>query len=725
MDLIEFNIMVDKFRHSRIGTINLEEFFMLNSYKRKKILLITRGKKNSKILTQQLEELFGDQVDIIGHCVEEYGPPYLYDSDLILLSTESILNYIPADIKSKHKNKIVIAGRTIDFKNLYKLFTVPSNRKIMLVNDRKETAEEVISLLYNMGFNHLWLIPIYPDHPNPPRVDIAITPGESQLVPSYVSEIYDIGTRIIDLSTLMEILFRFDLLDSKPNILSAKYVSNIIDISRKLSESLNSNEKLNHLLEAIIQKINNGVIATDESGKIAICNRIAEELFGLNKEYVIGRNADDIVPNLEVNKPLLTGESDEYIEKTINNKHILLNRIPLEINNKISGSVLTCYEFDEVEKLEKKLRRHVYFKGHVSKYTFENIHGNSEKLQQQIKNAKKFAPLDTTVLITGETGTGKELMAHAIHNSSLRSKGPFVAINCAALPRDLLESELFGFEEGTFTGAKKGGRAGLFEQAHQGTIFLDEIGEIPAEIQVKLLRVLESKEVMRIGGDKLIAVDVRVIAATNRDLKEMVLKHNFREDLYYRLNVLKVYIPPLRDRKEDLLYLLDMMLKEYGKCVKGFLSDEAIQILQNYKWPGNIRELKNVVEFLVATVDEDRVCKNDLPQDLLDVTSSFQDGFTISTIDAREYKPYIKEDLAILKLLTYFAQNGQSLGRRRLLELMEKDGVDTTEDKIRTRLKVLENNGLIKILKGRAGSTITEKGKTLINTITHNINTTN
>lgn len=152
MDLIEFNIMVDKFRHSRIGTINLEEFFMLNSYKRKKILLITRGKKNSKILTQQLEELFGDQVDIIGHCVEEYGPPYLYDSDLILLSTESILNYIPADIKSKHKNKIVIAGRTIDFKNLYKLFTVPSNRKIMLVNDRKETAEEVISLLYNMLF---------------------------------------------------------------------------------------------------------------------------------------------------------------------------------------------------------------------------------------------------------------------------------------------------------------------------------------------------------------------------------------------------------------------------------------------------------------------------------------------------------------------------------------------------------------------------------------------
>lgn len=687
---------------------------MLDSYKRKKILLVTRGQRNSKVLTQQLEELFGDQVDIIGHCVEEYAPPYIYDSDLILVSTESILNYIPADIKSKHKHKIIVAGRTIDFKNLYKLFNIPSNRKIMLVNDRKETAEEVISLLYNMGFNHLWLIPIYPEHPNPPRVDIAITPGESQLVPPYVSEIYDIGTRIIDLSTLVEILFRFNLKDSKPNILSAKYLSNIIDISRKLSESLNSNEKLNHLLEAIIQKINNGVIATDENGKIAICNKIAEELFNLNKEQVIGKNPDEVVPHLEVNKPLLTGESDEYIEKTINNKHILLNRIPLEINNKISGAVLTCYEFDEVEKLEKKLRRHVYFKGHVSKYTFEDIHGKSEKLQQQIKNAKKFAPLDITVLITGETGTGKELMAHAIHNSSLRSKGPFVAINCAALPRDLLESELFGFEEGTFTGAKKGGRAGLFEQAHQGTIFLDEIGEIPSEIQVKLLRVLESKEVMRIGGDKLIAVDVRVIAATNRDLKEMVLKQKFREDLYYRLNVLKLYIPPLRERKEDLLYLLDMMLKEYGKSVKEFLSDEAIKILQDYKWPGNVRELKNVVEFLVATVDEDKVYKKDLPQDLLDIASDSQEGFMISPVDANKYNSNIKEDLAILRILFYSAQNGQTIGRRRILELMEKEGIATTEDKIRTRLKYLEKNGLINVLKGRAGSVITEKGKTFI-----------
>lgn len=686
---------------------------MLGNHNRKGILLVTRGKENSKILTRQLEELFGDQVDITGYCVEEPCPPYLYECDLIVVSTESILSYLPEDIKQIHGHKIITAVRTLDFKNLYKLYTLPANRKIMLVNDRKETAEEVITLLYSMGFEHLWLIPMYPGHPNPPRVEVAITPGECHLVPFYVSEVYDLGTRIIDLSTLMEILFRFNLLDYKANIISAKYVSTIIDISRKLSESLSSNEKLNHLLEAIIQKVNNGVIATDESGKIAICNKVAEDLFNLNREQVIGQNADDILPNLEINKPLLSGESSENIEKSINNKHILLNRIPLEINNKISGAVLTCYEFDEVEKLEKKLRKHVYCKGHISKYSFENIHGNSQVLKNQLLNAKRFAPLDTTVLILGETGTGKELMAHAIHSNSLRRKGPFVAINCAALPRDLLESELFGFEEGTFTGAKKGGKAGLFEQAHQGTIFLDEIAEIPSEIQVKLLRVLESKEVMRIGGDKLISIDVRVIAATNQDLKDMLERNKFREDLYYRLNVLKVYIPPLRERTEDILFLMNIMLKEYGTSVNDFLSEEVIMYLEKYKWPGNVRELKNVVEFLIATVDKGKVYKKDLPQDLMDdiKTQSKNKSFTI---EEAKSSIYLKEDLSILKILADYAEYGQTLGRRKLLVLMENAGIQTTEDRIRTRLKVLEKNNLVKVLKGRAGSTITEKGKALL-----------
>lgn len=677
----------------------------------KNLLIVTRGRQNQSVLTSQLESLIGDRVDVRGYCIEDLTTPIIYKPDLIVAATKSIVKYLPEDLARDYKDKIIIARRAIDFNNLYKLFNLPSNRKIMLVNDRKETAEEVISLLYSMGFNHLWLIPVYPDLPNPPRTDIAITPGEPQFVPSYVKEIIDIGTRNIDLSTLMEILLHFNLLDEKANLLSGKYMSNIIEISQKLSESLESNKNLVYLLDAIIQKINNGVIATDNNGKIVICNKVASEMFNIQKD-VIGQNADEVLPNLDINKPLKTGKSDENIEQVFKDKHILLNRTPLEYDGKINGSVLTSYEFGEVEKIEKKLRRHVYSKGHVARYVFEDIHGKSPLLIKQIENAKRFAPLDMTVLIVGETGTGKELMAHAIHNHSNRKNGPFVAINCAALPKDLLESELFGFEEGTFTGAKKGGKPGLFEQAHLGTIFLDEIGEIPLDIQVKLLRAIEAKEVMRIGSDGLINVDVRVIAATNKNLKDLVMKKKFREDLYFRLNVLKVLVPPLRQRKEDILLLMDHMLADYGKSVDGFLTEEARECLINYAWPGNVRELRNVTEFLVATVSDRKVLKKDMPTDVL--AEEYQEYHSTESkpllVNTQKGYEFLLEDLAILKVLYDFAEYGRSLGRRRIKELLNENGLNTTEDKIRTRMKILEKNNLIKISKGRAGSTITEEG---------------
>jgi PAS domain-containing protein len=281
----------------------------------KSILLVTRGKKNCRILTKELEDLLGDRVDVRGYCVEDPLPQIMPDVDLVVAATESILKLFPEELKGKYE--IIVARRTVDFDSLYKLFNLPPKQKIMLVNDRKETAEEVISLLYGVGFDHLWLIPVYPELPNPPRTDIAITPGEGKFVPPYVKKVIDIGTRKIDLSTMMEILFKFDLLDKRANLLSARYMSNIIDISRKLSNSLVSNKTLVHLLEAIIQKINNGVIATDHAGKIVMCNKIAENMFGIKREEVLGQNADIVLPNLEINKPLITGEIDENIENAL------------------------------------------------------------------------------------------------------------------------------------------------------------------------------------------------------------------------------------------------------------------------------------------------------------------------------------------------------------------------------------------------------------------------
>lgn len=266
-------------------------------------------------MTKELEDLLGDRVDVRGYCVEDPLPQIMPDVDLVVAATESILKLFPEELKGKYE--IIVARRTVDFDSLYKLFNLPPKQKIMLVNDRKETAEEVISLLYGVGFDHLWLIPVYPELPNPPRTDIAITPGEGKFVPPYVKKVIDIGTRKIDLSTMMEILFKFDLLDKRANLLSARYMSNIIDISRKLSNSLVSNKTLVHLLEAIIQKINNGVIATDHAGKIVMCNKIAENMFGIKREEVLGQNADIVLPNLEINKPLITGEIDENIENAL------------------------------------------------------------------------------------------------------------------------------------------------------------------------------------------------------------------------------------------------------------------------------------------------------------------------------------------------------------------------------------------------------------------------
>lgn len=256
------------------------------------------------------------------------------------------------------------------------------------------------------------------------------------------------------------------------------------------------------------------------------------------------------------------------------------------------------------------MRKRLHDRGHLAKYDFCDILGISEKNKNTINKAKRYASVDATVLIYGETGTGKELFAHAIHNNSSRRNGPFIAVNCAAVPENLLESELFGYAEGAFTGAKKGGKKGIFETANKGTIFLDEISEMSDKLQTRLLRVLQEYEIMRLGDDRVITTDIRVIAATNRNLCKMVEENLFRADLYYRINVLTLLIPALRERKEDIPLLVNHFLttfnKKYQKNIKG-IEKEGIKLLYAHNWPGNIRELQNVIERLVIFTDNDYI----------------------------------------------------------------------------------------------------------------------
>lgn len=331
---------------------------------------------------------------------------------------------------------------------------------------------------------------------------------------------------------------------------------------------------------------------------IIIFNPAAEKLLNINAKDVIGLKRQEFEKH-PVLGPLLVEDSElEEDLMDLNGINILVNRRLLGRGN----MVVSFQTASHIQTLEGKIRKKIHDKGLVARYKFNDLIGCTSAFQKVVDRGIQFAKTDFTVLLTGESGTGKKLFAHSIHQASRREKGPFVAINCAALPDNLVESELFGYEEGAFTGARKGGKSGLFELAHRGTIFLDEIGELSVVLQARLLRVLQNREVMRIGGDRVIPVDVRIIAATNRNLLQSIEQGQFREDLYYRLNALTLRLPSLSERFEDIPLLAKRFLEEIDRThdLQANLPESWLHLLQQYHWSGNVRELKNFIQRCVV-----------------------------------------------------------------------------------------------------------------------------
>lgn len=351
--------------------------------------------------------------------------------------------------------------------------------------------------------------------------------------------------------------------------------------------------------QAVLDFTHDAILSVDERGLVQVLNPVAERIVGLSAGEAIGRPVEQVLPNTKLLDVLRTGNKQlnqvMQIHKTLANT----NRIPIVVDGRIQGVVATFQDVKQLQSTEQKIRLKLHEKGLVAKYSFGDILGQSRAIKRTIEIARSYATSQAAVLIHGETGTGKELFAQSIHNASDRRDGPFVAINCAAVSNNLLESELFGYEAGSFTGASKSGREGLFELAHGGTIFLDEIGEISRETQVELLRVLQEKEVRRVGGNRVIPVDVRIITATNKDLVEEVMEHRFREDLYYRLDVLDLELPPLREREQDVKILSIDFFRRLPGGEDPILQTQFLALLdqvRNYAWYGNIRELQNFVE---------------------------------------------------------------------------------------------------------------------------------
>lgn len=375
-------------------------------------------------------------------------------------------------------------------------------------------------------------------------------------------------------------------------------------------------------LESIIEAVHDGILVIDDSGIVQLINEEYTNITGVTKEQIIGKPLVDVRPGALLPTVLKSGEPKEGVFRKEKKMEYVVDMAPIYQNEKIVGAVSICKSMpelylltNELKKSKQKINQLEKTVGlmHQAKYAFSDIVGDNLLIQEVIDQAKKIAPTDLNILITGESGTGKEIFAHAIHQKSTRDTGPFVPVNCAAIPSSLLESELFGYEEGAFTNSKQDGKIGLFELANKGTLFLDEIGDMPLDLQSKLLRVLEEGTFRKIGGLTEQQIDVRIIAATNKDLSKMVQKELFREDLYYRINTVHLSIPPLRNRKDDIPRIVFYLVKKQSNYTDFQFDEEVMNALYQYDWPGNIRELKNTIHYAISMADQYTITREDLP----------------------------------------------------------------------------------------------------------------
>lgn len=674
----------------------------------KKLVIVTYYNNVALLYSQQLRYLFGHHVDIETYSVNSSNLKEI-EADVVLASTHSIYGLIKKYVRNY--SQILIANITLTKDGLAKVQGLPEGTMAMLVNSNAEMAIDTISMIYQAGVTHVELFPVYPGMDDIPRLKLAITPGETELVPDGVDTIIDIGHRVLDLSTIVDIAVKLELDDILQEDNIRNFFKNNTTNKFGLTGLLNRTDRLENHLGLLLNVMDQGIIAVNNKGLIYIYNNAAQQLTKVKKEDALGGNAGVIFPNISFGEVLKTAKPVEGKIVEINAHDTAVTIYPIVNAGIVYSAVAMLRKFSDTERQQHKLRAQVLKKGHVAKYTFEHIIGQSNEIMSTKDIARNMARSDSNVLIYGESGSGKELFAQAIHNYSRRKGYPFIAVNCAAIPNSLLESELFGYEEGAFTGAKKGGKPGFFELAHMGTLFLDEIGEMALNLQARLLRVLQEREVIRVGGDSVIHIDVRIIAASNRHLQELVKQGNFRRDLYYRLNVLPLNIPSLRERKTDIMLLLEYFKKQFNTNFE--LSPEAYKMIGTNPWEGNVRELRNCVEYLSQTGSKIIELKDlpfYFPEPQVEYFELNEEEKVRFNSFARAASNNLANYLFILKELENHYVKRLHAGRRRLEAIAIQAGVYLTEAEIRGMLTVMENYQFIEVSKGRAGTKITPLG---------------
>ena len=672
--------------------------------KQMELAIVSLKKDAGEIYENQIRQFLGDNLKINLYSFEE-GNLKFFKEKLILLS--AYLKYDEIVKLSHYDAQIIVPKLTFEKNSIDMISKLEKDKIIYVYNLSKDMAIETISLIHRLGIDNINILPCYPEIEFTPTDAVILTPGEKILPKFKNCEVIDLKYRIIDLSCIVEIAAKTKLKHLIKDDLIKKYVEKIIPTSYSTGELLLDANKFERQFDLLLSIIDDGIICTNNDGIIQFYNHMARKILSINANEMIDSFVGDCIKDINF-QSILTNKTP-FFEKLIKINHIDIN---LEIKhiqlNVFDGFILKMTKFSQLEKKQAKLRAQLVNSGNISKYTFDDILGSSIQTINTKKIANKMAQSNSSILIIGESGTGKELFAQSIHSASRRKDGPFVAVNCSTFQENLLQSELFGYEEGAFTGAKKGGKIGIFEMAHKGTLFLDEIGELSLETQAKLLRVVEDKEIRRIGSSDIISCDVRIIAATNRNLEELIEKGKFRLDLYYRLNTLIIEIPALRERKEDIPQFIKYFFEKESKSELK-IEEDVLKFLIKYEWKGNVRELRNCIEYM-AHVYEDRIKMKDLPIYIYKKYLNENKKEVKSEENNREKIENQDFDKKVLLKIFELLQK-QNIGRRRLKERLQFFDINISEYKLREIILYFNKKGYIFTNKGRKGIFITEKGK--------------
>ncbi|WP_338547583.1 sigma 54-interacting transcriptional regulator [Emergencia sp. JLR.KK010] len=670
----------------------------------KKIAIIATEKEYAKYLKETLEKYIGKYAQSNEYSLEEFESLMTIEEEYGIVASSDVMHRVRK--KAGVDMEVILISLSLSKMQMKMLEALPKGARALLVNIDYSHCMRLMELLYNGGFSDVELFPYFGIGEYDRDIKFAITPNELQLIPESIETVINLGESVINMDVLYLIAEKIgvynEFVENEAYEIRKEFFSN-------MDKLLDERKTLRESIKIFIQFLEEGIILIDENERIYLCNKTASEMMLPRTKRLDGSYVYDIFPELKNKKDI------QFIK--LEQERLCISTFELKQGEEILGNIIFLSRWEE--PLKQKINSELSDAPHGARFTFEEIIGESQIIKEKIAYAKGIAKNNYPVLITGESGTGKEVFAQSIHNESERCGFNFVAINCAAIPENLLESELFGYARGAFTGANKEGKVGLFELAHKGTLFLDEIGEMPLLLQAKLLRVLEEHRIMPVGANKTISVDVRIIAATNKNLYDMVKRKLFREDLYYRINVLPLELQSLKERPEDILPLFYYYARNANKKI--VLTKEAEKKILSHTWHGNVRELRNMVEYLT--------CYNKRIIDVDAFPPSWEED-TVIEEDAEGYEETMSDSLMekfillegrnislhrlVLNVLKESCEKGEKLGRVRMLERIGEDNPHITEGDIRYSLKVLSEYGFAIAGRGRSGTVISKEGKAIL-----------